>query len=303
MFAGRGIALPGAGVTLLVVAIAFGLGMAAGWASGLVPALVEADPSPSPSASPVASIVASVEPVLPSMAPITRLLTPEDAAAGVTTTKVQTRADGTITVVPGIGSPVEGDGDVRWVSVAVEDGVEADAAAFKAYVIETLNANRGWGTGHAVQYVPTTGVADYRIVLASPYTAAVLCPDRHLTRAVASVTEASATPSPAASEVPDVAVDTPWSCDQDGVIVISSYDWTAGFPAYSNDYPGARTYLLNHSIGHLLGKDDVECAGGLAGIMVVQEESLPEGCEVNPWPNPAAPIDYVEPSASPTPAP
>ena len=314
MFAGRGIALPGVGVTALVVAGAFLLGVGAGWATGFVPALVRADPSPSPSPSPAASITATVAPVLPYLQPITRQLTQADRDAGVTTTDVTTKAAGTISVVPGIGSPAAGAGDVRWVSVAVEDGVTIDAAAFKAYVISTLDANKGWGTGHAVQFVSTDGVADYRIVLASPYTAKVLCPDPHLTKPAGSFVEASPSPTPTpkkpaaaatstVSPSPGAAVDSPWSCAQDGVIVISSYDWTAGFLAYATDYAGSRAYILNHHLGHLLGHNDVACAGGRADVMVVQEATLPDGCTVNPWPNADAKAVYVDPNASPPPSP
>ncbi len=302
MFAGRGIALPGFRVTALVIVGAFGLGVAVGWATGFVPALVRADPSVSPSPTPVASITSTVEPVLPPMPPITRRLTQADRDAGVTTTDVKTKGAGTISAVPGIGKPDGAAGDVRWVSIAVEDGVQADATAFKAFVISTLNANRGWGSGRSVQFVPTDGVADYRIVLASPYTAAVLCPNPHLTKPAGSFTEASPTPTPTPTTGPSqaAAVDSPWSCEEDGVIVISSYDWTAGFPAFGTNYAGSRTYILNHQVGHLLGRDDVTCAGVRADIMVVQEAELPEGCEANPWPDPDAPVNFDTPGASPS---
>ncbi len=317
VFAGRGIALPGFWVTVFVVAGAFGLGVAAGWATGFVPALVRADPSPSPTASPIPSIKPAVDPVLPYLAPITRQLTPLDRDAGIVTTDVATKGDGKISVVSGIGSPVKGNGDVRWVSVAVEDGVKVNASVFKSYVIATLNANRGWGTGHSVQFVATDGVADYRIVLASPYTAKVLCPDPHLAKPAGSFLEASPTPtptptptpspsatvSPSASASPDAVLDSPWSCAQDGVIVISSYDWTAGYPAYGTDFAGARAYMLNHDLGHLLGHEDVECKGKLADVMVVQDAKLPDGCKANPWPHPDAPANYVNPTATPTPSP
>jgi len=308
VFAGRGIALPGLGVTALVVAGAFLLGVGAGWATSLVPALLRADPSPSPSPSPAASITATVDPTLPDLKPITRQLTQADSDAGVTTTEVTTKAAGIITVVPGIGSPAASAGDVRWVSVAVEDGVTINAAAFKSYVVSTLNANRGWGSGHAVQFVSTDGVADYRIVLASPYTAKVLCPDTHVTKPAGSFVQASPTPAPAhaatstVSPSPGAVVKSPWSCAQDGVIVISSYDWTAGFPAYATDYAGSRAYILDHDLGHLLGHKDVACAGGRANVMVVQEATLPDGCTVNPWPSPDATADYVDPKASPPPS-
>ena len=302
MFAGRGIALPGFGVTALVVAGAFALGVAAGWATGFVPALLRADPSPSASPSPVASIKPSVDPVLPYLQPITRQLTQDDRDAGVTTTDVATKAAGTISVVPGIGSPTAGAGDVRWVSVAVEDGVKIDAAAFKSYVIATLNANRGWGTGHSVQFVSTDGVADYRIVLASPYTAKVLCPDPHLTKPAGSFLEASPSPTPSPSGSPSPtppAVDSPWSCAQDGVIVISSYDWTAGFPAYATDFAGSRAYMLNHHLGHLLGKEDVECTGEIANVMVVQEAKLPRWLQGEPVAKPRCTRGLRRPECKP----
>lgn len=305
VFAGRGIALPGTRATVIVVAVAFGLGLAAGWATGFVPDLLRADPSPSPSASPIPSVVASIPPSLPPMPPITRSLNQSDRDAGLTTVDVTVQAEGTFTVVPGVGTPVDGEGEVLWVSVTIEDGVAIDSLAFKTYVITTLNANRGWGNNNTVQFVPTDGVADYRIVVASPYTAAVLCPDPHLVAPAQSVSDAAdaeaeaATPSATASPV--AVTDSPWSCGQPGVVVISSYDWTAGLPIYGTDYAGARAYLLNHRVGHALGKEHVECVGERADVMVVQDEALPEGCQTNAWPYPDAPPLFVEPSPSPSP--
>lgn len=305
VFAGRGIALPGFRVTALVIAGAFALGLATGWATGFVPEMLRADPSPSPSPTPVPSVTATAAPVLPPMSPITRALNADDREAGIVTTEILLKGEGTFSVVPGVGTPVEGNGDVRFVSVAIEDGVNVDPVALKTYVIDTLNANRGWGTSHAVQFVATDGVADYRIVVASPYTAAVLCPDPHAAIAEGTVTEASeepsAAPSPSASPSPEPAADSPWSCGQDGVLVISTYDWTAGYDAYATDYAGSRTYLLHHYIGHLMGRKDETCAGGRAGVMVVQQDPLPEGCEANPWPNPDAPEQFVTPSPTPSP--
>lgn len=284
-----------------MVAGAFGLGVLAGWATGFIPQIVAAEPSASPSATPLPSITTDVEPVLPAMEPITRELTQADRDAGVTTTDITVKAEGTFSVVPGAGIPVDDAGDVRWVSVSVEDGVAVNADAFKNYVISTLNANRGWGTEHAVQFVATDGVADYRIVLASPYTAAVLCPDTHVVIPIVPETE-EAEAEVAEADTPSAtpATDTPWSCGDDGVVVISSYDWTAGFAAFAADYEGSRTYLINHRIGHLMGREDVICEGGRADIMVVQEAELPAGCEANPWPNPDAPADFVDPEAAAT---
>ena len=87
-----------------------------------------------------------------------------------------------------------------------------------------------------------------------------------------------------------------------GVVVISSYDWTAGLADYGNDYGGSRRYLINHQVGHLLGKTDVACVPPRADVMVIQSAELPDGCKVNPWPFPDAAIQAGDPSAEPSPS-
>jgi len=315
VFAGRGIALPGFAVTALVVVGAFGLGLAAGWATGFVPGLVRADPSPSATPSPSPSATSGPQPVLPVMHPITRTLGQADFDAGVTSTEILLKGKGTFKVVPGVGTPAVNGGDVRWVSVAIEDGVASNPAAVRNFVLATLNANQSWGTGGALQFVPTDGVSDYRIVIASPYSAAVLCPDTHVTATLGALTAVAPSPSPSASPSPSpsasesesesagAADESPWACGDDGVIVISSYDWTAGFSAFGTDYAAAREYLLNHRVGHLLGHADVECTGGRADVMVNQEAALPAGCAANPWPYPDAPASLPESSAEASSAP
>lgn len=316
MFAGRGISLPGLAVTAGVVVVAFGLGLVAGWITDGLPARLHAEPTPSASPSPSVGLSPMIEPSLPPLDPIIRALTVDDRRAGVITTDYVVRADGTFAVVPGKDEPDDGKGDVRWVSFAVEDGVSIDAEAFRGYVMGVLNDNRAWGTAGQLQYVVTAGVADYRVLLASPYTTAAVCPDQHVAVTVGPVTEASATPSadPAgviapqasggavngASEAPS---DSQYDhlCSEDGVIVLSAYDWTAGLPGFADDYASARQYLVLHRLGHLLGREDSACTSGRAAAMDIQHDVLPEGCEVNPWPHPdAAP---VLPTPTPTPSP
>lgn len=315
MFAGRGISLPGLAVTAGVVVAAFGLGLVVGWITDGLPARLHAEPTPSASPSPSVGLSPTIEPSLPPLDPIDRELTVDDRTAGVITTAYVVRADGTFTVVPGKDEPDDSKGDVRWVSFAVEDGVSIDAEAFRGYVMSVLNDNRAWGTAGQLQYVATDGVADYRVLLASPYTTAAVCADQHVAVEVGPVTEASATPSPSPAEViapqasgdaVDGATAAPADslydhlCSDDGVIVISAYDWTAGLPGFADDYAGARQYLLLHRLGHLLGREDSVCVGGRAATMDLQHDVLPEGCEVNPWPYPdAAP---VLPTPTPSPA-
>ena len=307
MFAGRGISLPGFAVTAGVIVLAFGLGLGAGWLTDSLPGILHADPEATPSPSVSHAIVPTVAPSLPPLAPITRELTQEDRDAGVTTTAYKVRGDGTFRVVPGTGVPSPTGGDVRWVSVSVEDGVTADARAFRAFVLNALNSNRGWGSGGSLQFVGTDGVADYRVVLASPYTTAAVCPDPHEAVAVGPVTEAtpSATPSPTPSPTSGSDDGTAAHlCSQDGVIVLSTYDWTAGLPAYGTDYQGSRVYLLMHRLGLLMGRDETTCASGRADVMDAQQENLSADCQVNPWPYPDAPEVLNTPTPAPaTPAP
>lgn len=311
MFAGRGITLPGFLISAAVIVGAFVLGVGAGWFTASLPGIVEADPSPSPSPSASTLLDPSVQPSLPPLTPITRALTQEDRDAGVVTTEVPVKGEGTLSAVPGVGTPEPNAGDVRWVSVAIEDGVRINSQAFRGFVMDTLNDNRAWGSGGVVQYVPTDGVADYRVILASPFTAAALCPDPHTAVVSGPVVPVSPSPSAQASAAPSIppavsgatapdgaAVDL---CGEPGVIVVSVYDWTAGMAGYGDDYTGSRQYQLLHRLGHLAGNPDVACAGPRAAAMVNQDDELPEGCAPNPWPFPDAPVDEPEPTASPAP--
>ncbi len=305
--------MPGFVISASVIALAFGLGMGAGWFTAHLPELLEAEPSVSPSASASPVVDMSSTPSLPPLPPITRTLDQDDRDAGIVTTDVDLKGEGTLNVVRGVGTPAPTEGDVRWVSVAVEEGVRADSVLFRSYVMDVLNDNRAWGSGDSVQYVHTDGVADYRVILVSPYTAAAMCPDGHA--AIQSGPVVPVSPSPAATESESSAAVVPPAvsgmdfldevgdnvCADDSVVIVSIYDWTAGTEAFGDDYEAARQYLLLHRLGHLAGNPDLTCAGGRADVMVDQREALPEGCEPNPWPFPDAPVETEAATPSPTP--
>ena len=320
MFAGRGIALPGLLTSAAILLAALVLGIGAGWLTAHLPQMLAADAQATASASPSPTPDMPLATSLPVLSPITRTLDQGDRDAGVITTDIAMRGEGTFTPVAGVGTPLPTGADVRWVSVAVEDGVRADAGAFKNYVMAVLNDNRAWGSGGAVQYVPTDGVADYRVILVSPYTFAAMCPDAHMSIDSGPVVPVSPSPSPDASHAQGSptppamppGIDTHGYlddaganvCADDGIVMISVYDWTAGTPAFADDVRSAREYLVLHRFGHLAGKPDVDCAGGRADVMVDQAGDLPEGCEANPWPFPDAPSDVSpDPSSEPSPPP
>lgn len=310
LFAGRGIPLPGPLVTAAVSVIALGLGVGAAWATVSITNAITAADEPSASATPVPSM--DIDVTLEPLGPITRSLTADDERAGVTSTEFKMTGDRVLTVVPGRGTEVEGAGDVRWVSIAVEGGVNIDEDAFADYVMEVLKDNRGWGSGGTFQFVRTDGAADFRVVLASPTTAVALCPDPHLVANAGPVSEVTVSPSAGAAATPsqDIAsasadaegVDV--LCDDSGGVVLSVYDWIKGIEQFGADVNSSRIFMIQHRLGHLLGKADVSCSSERADIMVNQDQDLPEGCAVNPWPFPdAAPVlDIPDPSATSAPS-
>lgn len=294
LFAGRGIPWRPIAVTVIVVVVAFAAGIGVGWGTGKVPALYLA--ATSPSASPSASLEPSASPsvsVAP-LGPITRDLTSADAQAGVRTTVYTFRGDETFTPIPGEGEPVDNEGPVRLVRIDVEDGIDVDAGSFAEYVMSILNDPRGWGSEGRLQFVQTQGVPDLRVVLASPYTAALMCPSPHAVgRGVAAAVEPSAgeaDASPSASASP-----TSSTCADRGAGAISQYDWIAGLPGYGDDVVGARQYLISHGSGHILGEAEATCAGGTALVMVDQRDAV-QDCDVNPWPFPDAELAPASPS-------
>jgi hypothetical protein len=288
------------GITLIVIAVSFALGIAAGWATGLVPDAYRAATSVSPSPSPTPSPTPTIDVSLPPLDPIVRDLTDDDAAAGVTTTTYNYRGDGTFSVVPGEDDIPSGDVPTRLVRIDVEDGIDVDPEAFGAYVMSVLNDPRGWGSEGRINFIQTQGVPDLRIAIASPYTATALCPNPHSEGesgdAVVEPTEEASDPDATAS--PTAAADT---CADRGTASISQYDWIAGLAGYGDDVDSARKYLITHATGHVLGEAETSCESGEALVMADQREPM-DDCTVNPWAFPDAPMPAAtsspEPSAS-----
>lgn len=285
LFAGRRIGRPGLWVSVATVAVAFGLGVGVGYGTGLVPDLYARwTASPEPSTSPSPSASATPEVSVGPLAPIERELDDADTLAGLTSLTVPTQASGTLTPVVGTTTEVEGGGPVRYVRIEVEDGIDVSATVFRDFVMATLNDPRGWGSDGRQQFVLTDGVADVRIVLASPLTLATLC------RPIDVEPTAAASPEPTPS--PSAAL----PCESQGIVPLSLQDWAAGLSRYAEDRTGSRQYQVGHGAGYVLGEEVGACSSGRASVMVVQE-SMPAECSVNPWPFPDAPVPETAPAA------
>jgi hypothetical protein len=303
LFAGREIGGVSLKTAALVVVGAFVAGFLVAWLTTFVPGWVrgpEASPEPSPSVS------YSGDVIVPTLEPVLRELDEQDALAGVTTVRYTYQGTGTFTIMPGKEEPLEGGAPVRWVSIAIEDGIEVDAEAFKAFVFSVLEDNRSWGSEGRLQFVQTDGVADYRIVLASPFTSAATCPNPHTAVRVGPVTEASpsveTTASPSVPVAPGLAAgdvsEPQTTCAEQGIVPISLFEWTAGFDAFAGDRTAARQYIVNHQLGHLFGHEETACVSGRALVMDDQRVALPD-CEANPWPFPDATVPGM-PGITPT---
>ncbi|CAN5484272.1 hypothetical protein BH09ACT12_BH09ACT12_23930 [soil metagenome] len=67
--------------------------------------------------------------------------------------------------------------------------------------------------------------------------------------------------------------------------MLNAWRWLNGADAYEGNLNDYRRYLVNHEVGHALGKAHVGCPGsGLpAPVMMQQTKGLGE-CSANPWP-------------------
>ncbi|MFI7210838.1 DUF3152 domain-containing protein [Micromonospora maritima] len=179
-------------------------------------------------------------------------------------------------VPPGITYPLRGGGGFRTADttgavagrsgellryrVAVEDGIgNVDVERFARQVAATLADPRGWtGDGRwRLQRVGRDGPADFTVLLTTPVTRGGLCGDP---------------------------TDRYTSCRNGDRVVINVARWVYGVPHVA-DLDLYRQYLLNHEVGHRLGRGHERCprVGGPAPVMVQQTLGL-HGCAPNAWP-------------------
>ncbi|MFD9101174.1 DUF3152 domain-containing protein [Streptomyces virginiae] len=175
---------------------------------------------------------------------------------------------GTFDTVPGVAK-APGKGKTVRYRVDVEQGLGLDPQLFAEAVHRTLNDDRSWGHGGTKTFerVPG-GEADFVITLASPGTTGVWCAKSDLDTTVDNV-----------------------SCDSARTerVMINAFRWAQGSETYG---PGQmltyRQMLINHEVGHRLGRGHVNCRtpGALAPVMQQQTKSLNiDGiqCKPNPW--------------------
>ena len=151
-----------------------------------------------------------------------------------------------------------GDGAGIRIAVFVEGGLPVAVRSFARVVERVLRDPRGWRqAGYAFRIVPREP-ADMSIVLASPALTDSLC-------------------------APLLTLGH-YSCAQAGRAVLNFERWRHGALAYAS-IARYRTYMINHEIGHLLGRGHAYCStpGARAPLMVQQTKGVAP-CRPNPWP-------------------
>lgn len=125
---------------------------------------------------------------------------------------------------------------------------------------DTLSDHRGWAYGGWASFERVdSGPVDLHILLATPMTADRLCREAES--------------------------DDDLTCRVKDRIVIDARAWAAPAETFGADLDNFHDYVLNHAIGHLLGKSHGACAGGgvPAPVMMPQSEAIGE-CRPNAWP-------------------
>ena len=185
-----------------------------------------------------------------------RLEPPSSAARRVPAVRLGT---GELRTVPGT-SPGEGSGPLQPYAVEVEGGLGISPRRFAAAVERTLADRRGWRSPgvRAFRRVEEDAVA-FRVTLASPATTDRLCAPLQTNRR--------------------------YSCFHAGRAVLNARRWTTGTAGYRGRLADYRRYMVNHEVGHGLGRGHSSCPrrGARAPVMLQQTKGL-GGCRPGPWP-------------------
>lgn len=241
-------------LSLLGGAVLVGFGLLRGPAG---PAAAPAPVPPSEAASPTPSTVPSTS---PSPAPVYRL-DGEFPASG----------PGTWRYAGGRSEVFGGGGGLRRFRVAVETNIaDAELAGFARTVEQTLGDPRSWiGSGERrLQRVPGGSAYDFTILLATGETTRRLCATGYMDTRVDGVSYTS--------------------CRLPGRVVINLNRWRLSVPDYvdgGTELAVYRAYVINHEVGHELGRGHEKCPGKGRPAPTMQQQTFGlKGCTANPWP-------------------
>ena len=187
-----------------------------------------------------------------------------DRSAGVLQAQVPDAGAGDFTTAPGTAAAPDPAARTRTVAVQVENGLPADPRTAADFVLATLNDPRGWHSeGYSFAHTDDTSRADVIVVLASPQTSADMC-----------------RPLITGGKL---------SCREGKRAIITWYRWINGHQDYGEDRTGYRQYVVNHEVGHTLGRGHRSCPGpGQPAPLMMQQTKGIKPCTPSPWVDPGA---------------
>jgi hypothetical protein len=160
------------------------------------------------------------------------------------------------------GQP-QGKGPARRWRVETEEGsgVEPDAAARAVEAI--LGDPRGWikDPAYGFQLVGPGQPVDFTVKIATPTTTDRLCE----------------------VETPELVGET--NCRAGHTVVVNLKRWQEGSPQFAGPVEEYRALIVNHEVGHELGREHETCPGpGKAAPAMMQQIKGLLGCHSNAWP-------------------
>lgn len=144
--------------------------------------------------------------------------------------------------------------------VKVETDLDLDPAAVARQMQSILDDDRSWvgSTSNSFNLVTDEKKADLVIYLASANTTQRMCRPLDVVKT--------------------------WSCNHGNTVIFNADRWRWMTPTY-DDIDAYRAYMVNHEVGHFIGRGHLDCPGSgkRAPVMMQQSKSL-GGCTPNPWP-------------------
>nr|WSW61247.1 DUF3152 domain-containing protein [Streptomyces sp. NBC_00998] len=231
--------------------------------SDSVAAPAAASPSPDPAAAPSPSASpASPAAGQPSAAAPDPGAAPSKPGGGSSAPTVPQSGPGVFAASSRTGQP-QGKGPARRWRIEVEEGSGVDANAAAQSVEAILGDPRGWikDPAYGFQLVGAGQPVDFTVKIATPKTTDRLC------------------------EVvtPELVGET--NCRAGHTVVVNLKRWQEGSPQFKGPVEEYRALIVNHEVGHEIGRDHETCPGpGKPAPAMMQQIKGLLGCQANAWP-------------------
>ncbi|MFD9411092.1 DUF3152 domain-containing protein [Streptomyces sp. NPDC059989] len=188
--------------------------------------------------------------------------TPSPGGSGAPSAPVPVSGPGTFKSSATSGSP-QGKGTVRRWRIEVEEGSGVDPDSAARSVESILADPRGWtrDPAYAFQLAGPGQPVDFTVKIATPTTTDRLC------------------------EVvtPELIGET--NCRAGHTVVVNLKRWQEGSPQFSGPVEEYRALIVNHEVGHEIGRDHETCPGpGKPAPAMMQQIKGLLGCKANAWP-------------------